>query len=1218
MTSAMRPDWVEPMLALLDAFAADAAGSNEAGAVADDPAHRYAALAQMLGELGDALPALQRLCGTLSAGLARCSPQHAVGEAVTAAFVDWPARVRHYVLDPGAAQAGAELESHLRRVAALLDIPSPEAQAIAELFRRSASAGAEAPQPVAAEVAPTVVESFDVNWDAQPQAADAPMASAPDVPEGGGFGEATSAQLSALWAPAEFAPDPADRASMPTYDGIRFDDLETGDNTEQSEPDVPVAFDRLPLAEPTPGAAAPAERALQWAPDTLPKAVRELVDLLAAELAGMEVTLRDTLIVAGADHMEAPIRAEALQRCAREFERFGLATEAGGFRGLPALSRHLHANLMALAERGQPVTMSIAQQLEDCLRRVQAYLATPGEPATVASLVSSVADPTWGVGFDAANADTLRADLAGIASMRVEEAGFERASVATPDQVSLDVPSDVNPDLLDALLQEMPGHTEEFSAAIQRLVTGGSLQDVNIAQRVAHTLKGAGNTVGVRGIANLTHHLEDILLALARDRVLPTKPLAASLLIAADCLEGMSEALLEQGAPPTEMLDVLQDVLDWANRIDAEGLPRSGESPAPPERAKLERTQFSSTQTRTGRAQPSPREAEGVRSQVTMIRLPAALVDELLRLVGESIILTGQVRERVERADAQARSMQEQFNLLQQLGSELEQFIDVTDLSGAQQRGPAGQSGYDALEMDEYNELHTYSRRLVEAARDAAEMGKGMMGHLDDLDTLLGNQERLNGETQEAVMRTRMVPVKTVFPRLQRSVRQTCRLTGKLADLQLAGGETLMDSDVLQAMVDPLMHLLRNAIDHGIEDLPARAAAGKDESGNVHLEFGREGNNILIRCRDDGRGLNFDAIRETARQAGLLDQGHTASEDELKRYVLRPNFSTRSATTQTSGRGIGLDAVNTRVTELGGALALDSQPFRGCVVELRLPVSLISSHALLVRVGPYRLAVANRGVSQILHPASGELRIFGEERVFHLDGETYPVRTLASLLGLGPDERARERQAQPLLMVQGSGGIVAVPVDSVLESRDLVVKNLGRHIPKLRGLLGATILGDGSVTPVLDLPELLRSPVTATELAATGRFHAPSAATKRLPLALVVDDSLSARRSLAQFLQDAGYEVRTARDGLEAVDMLNALEPQVLLVDLEMPRMNGIELTGHVRSVPRLAAVPIIMITSRSAAKHRQEAQTAGVDVYLTKPFAEDELLDHLRMARSI
>ncbi len=237
-----------------------------------------------------------------------------------------------------------------------------------------------------------------------------------------------------------------------------------------------------------------------------------------AELAEMQATLRDTLVVAGAEHMDVSIRTDALQRCASEFERFALATEAGGFKGLPLVSRHLQANLLALAEQAQLVTPPVAQRLEGCLCSVQAYLSAPSVPATVDLLVSSIADPAWMVRFDAGGGEALRADLAGIVTLDIGDDGSERATVATPEDVSLEVPGDVNQDLLDGLLQEMPSHTEAFSAAVQRLVAGGTLEDVNIAQRVAHTLKGAGNTVGVRGIATLTHHLEDILLALARER----------------------------------------------------------------------------------------------------------------------------------------------------------------------------------------------------------------------------------------------------------------------------------------------------------------------------------------------------------------------------------------------------------------------------------------------------------------------------------------------------------------------------------------------------------------------------------------------------------------------------------------------------------------------------------------------------------------------------
>ena len=220
--------------------------------------------------------------------------------------------------------------------------------------------------------------------------------------------------------------------------------------------------------------------------------------------------------------------------------------------------------------------------------------------------------------------------------------------------------------------------------------------------------------------------------------------------------------------------------------------------------------------------------------------------------------------------------------------------------------------------MDQYNELHTYNRRLVEAALDAREMGRAVIEHLADLKDMLVNQEGLNRENQEAVLHTRMVPVKSVFPRLQRSVRQTCRLTGKQAELYLSGGDTLMDSDILNDMVDPLMHLLRNAVDHGIEDANTRRATGKNPAGNIYLDFLRDGNNILVRCRDDGAGLDFMAIRRTAEQRGLIGSDREISEDDLKRFILRPNFSTRSQATQTSGRGIGLDAVYSSVLNLGG------------------------------------------------------------------------------------------------------------------------------------------------------------------------------------------------------------------------------------------------------------------------------------------------------------
>jgi chemosensory pili system protein ChpA (sensor histidine kinase/response regulator) len=407
------------------------------------------------------------------------------------------------------------------------------------------------------------------------------------------------------------------------------------------------------------------------------------------------------------------------------------------------------------------------------------------------------------------------------------------------------------------------------------------------------------------------------------------------------------------------------------------------------------------------------------------------------------------------------------------------------------------------------------------------------------------------------------------------------------------------------------MHLLRNAVDHGIESEDVRLQAGKDVTGEIRLQFHREGNHIVVRCQDDGGGLDLQAIRDAAKARNILADNEQLSEEELAQLVLRPNFSTRTEATQLSGRGIGLDAVNMQVVSLGGSLRLQSEPDKGCQIIMRLPLTLISTHALLVRVTSHMMAVATRGVEQILHPDAGETSHFGDQTTYRMVDAVYPCTSLAHLLGLPGERRTTDRERCPALLVQGDSGLNVVLVDGVADSRELVIKSMGRYLPKIRGIAGATILGDGSVTPVLDIPELLRDPSRrgAQRPKKPGDITGIDVA---MPYALVVDDSLSARRSLAQFMSDSGFQVRTARDGVEAVKIMQARQPDLLLVDLEMPRMNGLELTHHIRANDETRNVPVIMITSRSTEKHRKQAEAAGVTQYLTKPYAEDELMEHI------
>jgi len=930
-----------------------------------------------------------------------------------------------------------------------------------------------------------------------------------------------------------------------------------------------------------------------------------LLEVFMEELPMVEESLGRVFELTEATDCSPQKLNDTLENYAGHMSRFGDGAGSVGFEGLHAVCMQLAENITLMQRLQLTLDSDKINALQTISTQIHAYLTNPLDEAIWLGLVEALSTDAWPQPLADYEAQALLPLLAPPEISEPLDEAPVRPSEASPEMVSLELPADVNQELLDAMLQELPGQAEEFSQAIQRLTQEGSLDDVNIAQRIAHTLKGAGNTVGIHGLATLTHHLEDILVALAQHELLPTRTLSGSLMNAADCLEAMSEALSEMGQAPQEAQAVLQEVLDWANYIDNAGPPQD-EASAPvsavavpakaPESPAPEKQSDGQAQTETETAS-SP-----------MMRVPASLVDNLLRMAGESMILTSQVHELLKQAAQQNSTMQGQFSRLQRLGTDLETLIDVKDLS----QGRTTSSDLDSLELDQYNELHTTSRMLVETATDAGEIGQNLNSHLDSLDELLIRQERQNLDLQEAVLNARMVPIKTIVQRLERSIRQTMRLTGKSVMLHTQGEGTLIDSDLLNNMIDPLMHMLRNAVDHGIEDSDQRLAAGKSDSGNIWLEFGREGNTILLRCRDDGAGIDYEAIRQRAEARGLLQAGENSSREQLQRLILMPNFSTRAEVTETSGRGIGLDMVYARVLELGGSMNIESERGQGTVMELRLPVSLLSIHALLVRLRSQVVAISDHGIEQILHGEDGSIYQLGGQQVFRAEDNSYPITFLEDLLDLGSDPRSSSRTAGAVLLVRGQTGVSAVQVQEVLETRDMVVKDLGQYIPRLHGITGATISGDGSVTPVLDLPELLRSG-SATRMTPHAEIADEADEASQLPIALVVEDSLSARRSLVQLLEDSGWIVREARDGIEAAELIGKQRPAIILTDLEMPRMNGLELTSHLRAHEKTADLPIIMITSRSANKHREMAENAGVNAYLTKPFQEDELMNHIQ-----
>lgn len=771
-----------------------------------------------------------------------------------------------------------------------------------------------------------------------------------------------------------------------------------------------------------------------------------------------------------------------------------------------------------------------------------------------------------------------------------DDAPPQRATQARTEDVSLHLPPDVNPKLLAVLLHELPQHAEEFSACVQRIAAGhGSPRDVASAQRNAHTLKGAANTVGVVGIATLAHHIEDLLTTYAVAQRVPEGAIAATLLAASDVLEAMAETLLGTGSAPEDAQATLQNVLDCANLIDRDGLPALTPitSTAAPAAARLTIA--------TPVAVPSAKE-----KALALLRVPAPVIDNLIRLVGESITVSAQLQDRLRQSMRVAKETSQQNELLQRLVYELERSIEITT-SGA-------------YELEHNQLLRTLTQQLREAVTDAREFSNATEDHLANCDELLASQVRNHKESQDTVMRARMVPVNSIVARLQRAVRQTSQTTGKNVNLRVIGADTLLDSDILDIVVEPLMHVLRNAVDHGIETPAQRTACGKSELGIIELSFVRDGDHVRVCCHDDGRGLDYSEIKRIAVAKRLLAAHENISEEDLSRFILLPGFTTRTDVTQVSGRGIGLDAVHTCMLQMKGAMKITSQPGAGCDIELRVPLTLLSIHALLVQLNSQVMAVSTRGVEKIVYSGAGQILLDNDRLRFSIDGMTYAAYELETLLHLPVDRGWIKHSDRSALLVRDttSRGII-VFIEHVFASQELVVKQLGPYLPKIHGIEGATILGNGGIAAVADLPGLLQTArhdlplpwLDRTVLNSHESHEQPDVPALR---ALVVDDSLSARRGLAEAVKDLGFDVRTAVDGVDALDQINVQIPDLLLLDLEMPRMNGLELTEQLRAVTRTCNLPIIMITAQSTKKYRDQALAVGVNTYLTKPYLDEEL----------
>ncbi|WP_256830803.1 Hpt domain-containing protein [Pseudomonas sp. Pse1] len=751
-----------------------------------------------------------------------------------------------------------------------------------------------------------------------------------------------------------------------------------------------------------------------------------------------------------------------------------------------------------------------------------------------------------------------------------------------------------DPELLEIFLEEGFDIIDSSGAALTRWQADPHNRlEMETLLRDLHTLKGGARMVEIAPIGDLAHELEFLYEALSSGLLQATPALFGLLQRSHDRLAQMLDAT-RAGQPVAAAENLIEAIRSFSHPSTLEQPPAPLDTLPP------------------GKLEPVAAPAE---LGADMVKVSAELLDELVNLAAETSIIRGRVEQQVN--DAQV-TLSEMETTLERMRDQLRR-LD-TETQGrilSRQQVEAERLGYeefDPLEMDRHSQQQQLSRALFESASDLLELKETLERRSQDAQNLLQQQGRINTELQEGLMRTRMVPFERMLPRLKRIVRQVASELGKDVEFVVGNAEGEMDRNVLERMAAPLEHMLRNAVDHGLESAEVRRAAGKPSQGRITLDLSREGGDMIFDIRDDGAGVPLDAVRRKAIKRGLLAPESDMSDRDVLQFILQPGFSTAEKITQISGRGVGMDVVHEEVRQLGGSMSIDSIPGKGVHFRIRLPFTVSVNRALMVQCADDQYAIPLNTIEGIVRVLPNELEGYYQldPPVYQYAGQCYELCHLGELLKTTVRPRLLgQSQALPVLLVQCNERHIAVQVDAMLGTREIVVKSLGPQFAAVQGLSGATILGDGRVVPILDL----LAPLRAMQVRLPTQVpRSAESEPQRSMLVLVVDDSVTVRKVTSRLLERHGMSVLTAKDGVDAMLLLEEHLPDLMLLDIEMPRMDGFEVATQVRNDPRLQHLPIIMITSRTGQKHRDRAMAIGVNDYLGKPYQESVLLDSIAL----
>jgi len=823
---------------------------------------------------------------------------------------------------------------------------------------------------------------------------------------------------------------------------------------------------------------------------------------------------------------------------------------------------------------------------------------------------------------------------------QLEEAAETTAKEQVEETKTVISYGEIDGDLIDIFIEEADELIESCEELLQKLTGNPDDADsIHQLQRYMHTLKGGARMAELTPVGDLTHLLESLVIKVSDKQVNTDKLLFDTLNDSVDRLAVMLKNVKDR-APiesASELVSQLEALIKGevhekraVERFDLEldDLSRAAEEDEEKQQAekKDEAGQAAvpagpNLGRRATDKQERPQWGEratdlNYRDTQEQIRVRADLLNELVNSAGEVNIYHARMGKQINDIGFNLNELESTVVRLKQQLRNLEIETEIQIRSSFEKESDQYDEDFDPLEMDKYSTIQQLSRSLSETASDVESIREILSDIVRDSETLLLQESRVSTELQEGLMRTRMVRFGGLSTRLRRIVRQTSRELGKEVELEIDGDTNELDRTILDRIIAPLEHMLRNAVAHGIEAPDKRLAAGKPETGRINIKVDRQGADVLLKVKDDGAGINATAIRAKAIKQGLLDADSAVSDREVLQFILKAGFSTAETVSQVAGRGVGMDVVDAELKQLGGVLEIDTTPGRGTEFTIRLPLTLAINQALLVSAGEDVYAIPLASIEGVVRVTGAELQRFynSDQHMYEFNNVEYELKHLGQLLtGQRPDY-SEQYGLFPVLLAQVGNSHFALHVDDLVGRREVVVKPVGHQIGMVRGIAGATILADGRVVLILEMSALVVGESLFKEPEHVEIVEEAEAVPEKLEerTIMVVDDSITIRKVTARMLERNGIHVMLAKDGIDATNQLIDTKPDLMLLDIEMPRMDGFELATYIRNDERLKDLPIIMITSRTGEKHKEKAMEIGVNQYLGKPYQEEELLRNI------